>query len=90
MNTILESNLIRLVKPIIYSILKENLSKNKQKPSGYSACYTYKSSFGVQLVYVKYDDDVKAIDLLLGAGLEKQAVVILDNNNNKFKSIKSS
>jgi hypothetical protein len=51
----------------------------------YSACYTYKTSFGYQYIYVRYEEDVKAIDLLLENFFQKQAVLLADNKINFFK-----
>ena len=61
------------------------LHKNKRKKQNYSACYTYKTSFGKQFIYVKYEDDVKAIDLLLEHSFQKQAVMLADHRINIFK-----
>lgn len=61
------------------------LYKNKRKKQNYSACYTYKTSFGKQYIYVKYEEDVKAIDLLLEHSFQKQAVMLTDNRINFFK-----
>lgn len=59
--------------------------KNKRKMENYYACYTYKTSFGYQYIYVIYEEDVKAIDLLLENSFQKQAVMLTDNRINFFK-----
>jgi hypothetical protein len=61
------------------------LYKNKRKRQNYSACYTYKTSFGYQYIYVKYEQDVRAIDLLLENSFQKQAVMLADHRINVFK-----
>lgn len=58
------------------------MKKNKRKRKGYVACYTYRSSFGVQFIYIKFEDDSKAIDSLLESKFEKQAVLISDQSYN--------
>ena len=61
------------------------LYKNKRKRESYGACYTYKASDGRQYIYVKYTEDVKAIDLLLENAMQKQALMLADNRINTFK-----
>ncbi|QKX07769.1 hypothetical protein HN014_22480 (plasmid) [Aquimarina sp. TRL1] len=44
----------------------------------YAAAYQYTSSFAKQIIFVKHQDDVTTIDLLLKNKLDRQAVYIID------------
>lgn len=61
------------------------LYKNRRKRVNYYACYTYEASDGRQYIYVKYQEDVKAIDLLLENAMQKQALMLADNQVNTFQ-----
>ncbi len=57
------------------------MKKNNRKLSEpYKACYTY----GQQYIFVKYEDDIKAIDLLLKGKMVRQAAILIDVSCNKF------
>jgi hypothetical protein len=65
--------------------------RNKRNRKGYAACYTYFHSFGTQLCYVYHKADAHAVDLLLAAGLQRQAVMLIDASpSNTHRHIKSN
>jgi len=56
----------------------------KPLPDGFVAAYWYNGSFGRQKIMIKYEDDARAIDLLLANGLQRQAIEISDKPFNRF------
>lgn len=62
--------------------MKKNIVKNRRKKEGYAACYTYDGGTWVQYIYIKYADDVAAIDLLLEKNFERQAKFIFEPSCN--------
>ena len=64
------------------SNIKKTTKVLKGKWADFSACFIFSSREVKQKIYVRDNDDVEAIDLLLEIGLNRQAKFLLSNKNN--------